>query len=160
MRQFSTQFAARHGIRVDVTESNWPSDLPDRAALALFRVAQEALQNVAKHSGATEARVSLNGSPEGVLLVVSDAGRGFEVTRVPSRPSLGLAGMKERLRLVGGELCVDAKAGGGTVVAAGVSRRALDAMRAATPLPPDLVTAPASAGAPQEDDGQTARAAR
>jgi signal transduction histidine kinase len=110
-----------------VAESEWPGELPADVALALYRVAQEALQNVAKHSGAGEARVSLRGSAKGVTLLVSDQGRGFDPESTASGASLGLAGMKERLRLVDGELCVDSSALGGTVIAASVPARAMAA---------------------------------
>lgn len=127
LRQFAGQLAASHELRVEMTESDWPLDLPANVALALYRVAQEALQNVARHSGAGEAHVSLHGSAKGVTLLVSDQGRGFDPESTPSGASLGLAGMKERLRLVDGELCVDSSAVGGTVIAASVPARALAA---------------------------------
>lgn len=130
LKQFGDEFARRHGIKVDVTASGWPASLPPTISLALFRVAQEALQNVARHSGADDVRLLLRGSAEGITLTVSDTGRGFDPAVPPSGARLGLAGMKERLRLVGGELSVDASVGGGTMVAAEVPRRALDAASA------------------------------
>ncbi|HYN03878.1 MAG TPA: histidine kinase, partial [Vicinamibacteria bacterium] len=63
LRQFANQLSARQGLKVEVAESEWPPDLPADVSLALYRVAQEALQNVSKHSGAAEARVALRGSP-------------------------------------------------------------------------------------------------
>ena len=125
LRQFASQLAARHGIGLEVSESDWPGELPAGVALALYRVAQEALQNAAKHSGAGGARVSLRGSPEGVALVVSDAGSGFDPATTPSAASLGLAGMRERLRLVGGALAVESRPGAGTSVTATVPAEAL-----------------------------------
>ena len=127
LRQFASQVEARHGIKIELGESGWPAGLPAAVALALYRVAQEALQNVAKHSGADEARIALRGSPDGVTLLVSDRGSGFDPAAPPSGITLGLAGMRERLRLVGGELCVDSTARGGTVIAAAVPASAIRA---------------------------------
>ena len=62
-----------------------------------------------------------------MTLVVSDQGRGFDPESTSSGASLGLAGMKERLRLVDGELCVESSTAGGTVIAASVPRQALAA---------------------------------
>jgi signal transduction histidine kinase len=125
LRQFADQLGTRHALRVEVRDSNWPTELSPEVTLALFRVAQEALQNAAKHSGTDEARVELVGSSKGVMLLVSDGGRGFDVAAPLEVGSLGLAGMKERLRLVGGELCVDAAPGRGTTIAAAVPRESL-----------------------------------
>jgi signal transduction histidine kinase len=125
LRQFADQIATRHGIAVEVTEADWPRELPRDVSIALYRTVQEALQNVVKHSGAGEARVALQGSRKGVTLMVSDSGRGFDPEAAGVRMRLGLAGMRERLRLVRGELCIDSSASDGTVVAAGIPVEAL-----------------------------------
>ena len=92
---------------------------PSRAvSLCLYRVAQEALRNVARHSRASSVEVDLRGVGGGLELAVRDNGVGFDPTRKPSRPSLGLAGMRQRLFLVDGELIVDSAPGGGTSVVA------------------------------------------
>jgi signal transduction histidine kinase len=74
---------------------------------------------------ARAARVALRGAARGLTLLVSDEGRGFEPASGSPGASLGLAGMRERLRLVGGEMSVDSRPGGGTMIAAAVSRPAL-----------------------------------
>ena len=64
---------------------NVPSALPYEVALCLFRVVQEGLNNVVKHSGAREARVTLTGTTDGLLLTIADSGRGFDATAATDR---------------------------------------------------------------------------
>ena len=90
------------------------------AGLCLFRVAQEALRNIARHARADSARVSLRALEGGLQLVVADTGAGFEPARQKRRPSLGLASMRERVRLAGGELDIESSPGDGTTVSAWV----------------------------------------
>jgi signal transduction histidine kinase len=93
---------SRHGIRVRFSEVDVPEILSDDAVLCVFRVVQEALANVVKHSGAAEARVMLSGGDSEIVLRVEDSGRGFEPETQSS--GLGLISMRERVRLVGGDL--------------------------------------------------------
>ncbi|MHB0868490.1 MAG: sensor histidine kinase [Chloroflexota bacterium] len=90
--------------------------------LLLFRIAQEALSNVRKHSGASEATVVLSFAKDRVGISIEDNGRGFRVpdnvTELASTGKLGLLGMSERARLVGGSLFIDALPGRGTRVVA------------------------------------------
>jgi two-component system sensor histidine kinase UhpB len=90
------------------------SDLGDDAQLVLYRVAQEALSNAARHSGAAHVAVSLRRGPEGVELNVADDGRGFAFAE--SERGLGIGGMRERALLVGGELTLESRPGAGTTV--------------------------------------------
>ena len=92
---------------------------PTRAvSLCLYRVAQEALRNVARHSSASSVEVELRALTGKLELAVQDNGVGFDPTRKQARPSLGLAGMRQRLSLVGGELLIDSAPGGGTSIVA------------------------------------------
>ena len=94
-------------------------DLPAHVETALFRIAQEALQNVAKHSAATSVQLSLAATGTGARLVVADDGRGFDVDRERDerRPdAYGLAGMAERAALVGARVTVVSTPGSGTTV--------------------------------------------
>ena len=87
----------------------------DDAALVVYRVAQEALSNAARHSGATRVDASLHRRADGgVELSVSDDGRGFAFEE--SQRGLGLGGMRERALLIGGELTIESRPGAGTTV--------------------------------------------
>jgi PAS domain S-box-containing protein len=91
--------------------------LPANIETQIYRVAQEALNNVAKHSGASHATVLLERQNlETVVLVVEDNGGGFDVGRVRSPHRLGLAGMRERALLVGGRLDIESTLGRGTTL--------------------------------------------
>lgn len=113
---FGRQFAVRTGIPVDVLTSRRPERLPPEVELVAFRVIQEALSNVARHSDAGRAEVRLGASPGLLVISVVDDGRGFEIeAALDSRQrSLGLFGMRERAALVGGRLWLDSAPGRGT----------------------------------------------
>lgn len=102
------------GIPVYVAVGAIPSDLPDAVEIGLFRVVQEALTNVARHSGAESASVIANRRGDRLRVVVEDDGCGFD----PSAPSerLGLPGVRERVALLGGSLHIESDAAGGTTV--------------------------------------------
>jgi two-component system, NarL family, sensor kinase len=86
---------------------------------ALYRIAQEALTNVARHAGARRVTIRLVATPGQVRLVVQDDGRGFDVSRIPGDRH-GLVGMRERVELLGGGLEVTSGPGKGTLVEAAV----------------------------------------
>jgi PAS domain S-box-containing protein len=105
-------FEKRSRIRC-VYRSHGAPRVPDRAATAAYRIAQEALTNVARHSGASRVDVSLR-VEEGVLhLAVEDDGRGFDPERLDESKGLGVIGMRERASLIGGTLTVGPGAAGG-----------------------------------------------
>ncbi len=87
-------------------------------ALCLFRVAQEALRNVARHARARTVSISCQPTGQGLRVVLSDDGVGFEPGRERRRPSLGLASMRERLELIGGSFDIESAPGRGTTVSA------------------------------------------
>ena len=97
-----------------------PHALDKEAALCLFRVAQEALSNVARHAGACCATVTLRQIGDGLVLAVSDDGVGFEPGHAGKGMHLGLASMRERVRLVRGTLDIESASGQGTKVIAWV----------------------------------------
>jgi two-component system sensor histidine kinase UhpB len=109
------RFEAQTGIKADLDATG-----PDNAKLApdeeiaVFRIAQEALANVARHADASEVSVALRTGEDGVELTVRDDGRGFEPSLPNGDRGLGLGGMAERARLVGGELTIESRPGGGT----------------------------------------------
>jgi signal transduction histidine kinase len=87
--------------------------LPDDIALCLFRIAQEAMQNAIKHSGARTLRVQLKGHDEAIALKIIDDGNGFDVSAAAGK-GLGLISMHERAESVGGTLRVVSRKGAGT----------------------------------------------
>lgn len=95
-----------------------PAVIEREVALCLFRVAQESLNNVARHAQATTAYVSLELQDGGLLLVVRDDGIGFDASSAVSGQSLGLMSMRERVQLVNGSVDVESAPGDGTTVIA------------------------------------------
>lgn len=106
-------------VRVDVEAEKLPPSLPREVALCIYRVAQEALRNIGRHAKASIVKLSLALKDGGLLLAVSDNGCGFE-PGLQTRPSLGHASMRERIRLLGGKLEIRSTLGGGTTVVAWV----------------------------------------
>ncbi|HEU5142870.1 MAG TPA: sensor histidine kinase, partial [Solirubrobacterales bacterium] len=88
--------------------------LPDDVQLVVYRVAQEALSNAARHSGAGRIEVGLRRTDEDVELTVTDDGEGFAFDQ--AEHGLGIAGMRERALLVDGELTIESRLGQGTTV--------------------------------------------
>jgi signal transduction histidine kinase len=99
----------------------FPSRLDSGKSLCFYRILQEALQNVAKHSHATRVVVELLGKDSQLTLKVSDNGSGFEVEKVRFESGLGLVSIRERLNLVGGRHTIHSKVGQGTTLTASVS---------------------------------------
>lgn len=114
IRGLCNELSQSHAMRIDFRHEEVPSSLPPEVALCLYRIAQEAARNVVKHSGAASASVSLYTLGETLILDVCDAGRGFDPASVAAQGGLGLISMRERLRLVGGELVVDSQPESGT----------------------------------------------
>ena len=115
LEAFGRQFATRTGLEVAVRAATPSPRLPAEAEAHLFRVAQEALTNVAKHAQATRVRVQLDGPPSMLRLSIEDDGVGFDPGTAPTGGGgWGLTSMRERAAAVGGELTVDSKPGRGT----------------------------------------------
>jgi two-component system sensor histidine kinase UhpB len=115
---FARQFSQRTGVPVDVRVGPRPERLPPEVELVAFRVVQEALSNVARHSRASRAEVLLMGEHGSLVVSIADDGQGFELpSALDNRErSLGLFGMHERAGLVGGDLSLDSQPGRGTRV--------------------------------------------
>lgn len=110
------------GVDVDVRVE--PVTLPPHVEVALYRIAQEALQNVVKHAQATQAQVELRCDAGRALLRVTDDGRGFDTAARPDgAASYGLRSMTERAEVIGGRLTVTSRPGIGTTVTATVPVR-------------------------------------
>jgi len=117
---FCKEFSNLHRVEVDFQSEQVPRDLPDDTSLCLYRVLQESLQNAAKHSGSRNFRVSLRADANEIELTVHDSGVGFEPEAVIKGPGFGLTSMKERLKLVDGQLSIDSKRQHGTIIHARV----------------------------------------
>lgn len=105
-------------LRVSFDCRDMPKRLPADAALCLFRVAQEAMRNVERHAQANNVDVSIVGKDGGIALAVRDNGTGFDPLRTAKRASLGLASMRERVRILGGRIHIESGHGRGTAVSA------------------------------------------
>ena len=104
IRIFCKELSGQHGIHIELAHHEVPRQLSNDVALCLYRIVQEALRNVIKHSGAESARVELSGTAEELALQISDTGTGFDPGSVRARGGLGLLSMRERLRLVSGKI--------------------------------------------------------
>jgi PAS domain S-box-containing protein len=117
LRTTCERFEAKGSVALSLDADPVPAGLGRDAALCVFRVAQEALNNVARHARARAASVTLRSAGDGLLLTVRDDGIGFDPAHPPRR-SLGLASMRERVGLLNGTLEVQSAPGGGSAVVA------------------------------------------
>ncbi len=113
-RAFCEEFTDQQEIEVDFTHDDVPAGISEDASLCLFRILQEGLRNVKKHSGAERAEVRLELAGEKLHLSISDHGRGFDSKVRSSQGGIGLRSMEERLRLLGGNLQIHARPMEGT----------------------------------------------
>ena len=114
------EISEQYKIEVSFTERGIPRNIPKDVALCLFRVTQEALGNVVKHSQAKKAHVGLSTNANGVSLRVVDEGMGFDPDGINPSAGIGLVGMTERLRLVGGRFSIRSELKRGTELLAEV----------------------------------------
>jgi signal transduction histidine kinase len=119
LRRLVSEVADLHGLTVSLTDERVPPLDPD-VALCLFRIAEESLSNVVKHSGARSATIHVAGTSRGVRLLVEDTGNGFASTAPRARTGLGLVSMRERLGLIDGTVDIESADGRGTRVDAWV----------------------------------------
>jgi signal transduction histidine kinase len=115
---FCREFPKIHHLQVQFAHHDIPKEIPKDVSLCLFRIVQEALRNVVKHSGAAQAKVELLGIGDRIELCVSDTGVGFDPASAHCRQGIGLVSMRERLRLIGGELTVESASPHGTRICA------------------------------------------
>jgi len=117
---FCRELSKQQNVEVDFQCGGIARELPEAIALCMFRVLQEALQNAVRHSGAKHFKVSLAECTNQIALTICDEGRGFNPAEALKGSGLGLASMIERLKLVGGELLIDAGPKRGTTIRASV----------------------------------------
>jgi len=116
IRGFCNELGNAHRLAIDVDISPLPVPLPPEVTLCLYRVTQEALHNVVKHSGDSNALVRLASVGPELHLTVADRGVGFDTRAAHEQASLGLVSMQERVRLVQGSFRVESTPGAGTQV--------------------------------------------
>ncbi|MHB8066331.1 MAG: sensor histidine kinase [Desulfobaccales bacterium] len=112
---YTTDFERRTGITCFFEREGVPA-IPDNVATAAYRIAQEALTNVARHTNANLVNVMLQAQDGLLTLTVADNGQGFDATKLTAEEGLGIAGMKERASLAGGKLEVQSQARKGTSI--------------------------------------------
>ncbi|MBT8062117.1 MAG: PAS domain-containing protein, partial [Gammaproteobacteria bacterium] len=110
------KYYKHHSLPVDFVFSNLPKLLSETKAIALYRIVQEALNNVRKHSNSDDATVQLTGVDGNLELIISDSGEGFDTTRNAHTHNLGLMGMAERAYMVGGTWSVTSHPDKGTTI--------------------------------------------
>jgi two-component system sensor histidine kinase DegS len=121
LHAFLKTFTRRTGVRTHLTAFRGLEKLDTASQTVLFRVAQEALTNVARHAQANLAEITLSKQPDGICMIVKDYGKSFQVDRVTRRRGnkcLGLLGMRERLEMIGGSLNIESAPGQGTAIKA------------------------------------------
>ena len=121
LHTFMKDFMKRTGVRARLTAYAAANQLPLDQSAVLYRVALEALNNVAIHAQASAVEVRIKKLPEWICLTITDDGKSFDVRRVlraNANGRLGLLGMKERLQMVGGRFSIQSTPGRGTTVTA------------------------------------------
>ena len=129
IKSLCQEIRAMGKFEVEFQQSELPDDLPKDVTLCVFRIAQEALRNCARHSGASWAQVTLAINYQEIYLSVSDDGCGFDMESDAMKKGLGFTSMRERLRIVGGKIEVRSKPMQGTVI------------KVSVPVIPELETA-------------------
>jgi len=119
-KSFCREFSDQQKVEITFHSENIPKELPKEISLCLFRVLQEALQNATKHSGSRQFQVSLRGGTNEIELTVHDSGRGLDPEEAIKGRGLGLTSMRERLKLVNGELSIHSQLERGTTIKASV----------------------------------------
>jgi len=136
VRGLCQELTQSHRLPIAFTHHDVPDTLPEDTALCLYRIVQEALGNVLKHSGAQHAWVELTRRAGAVSLRVADDGVGFDPKLVGRNGGLGLVSMRERLRLVRGQITIDSQPSAGTRIAVSVPLCTSDQTEEALPTEP------------------------
>jgi PAS domain S-box-containing protein len=114
------EFASQHHLKVNFSNEEIPHGISEDVRLCVFRIVQEALRNVAKHSGVDEALVDLRIEGDDLLVCICDNGAGFQPESIRVQHGLGLISMRERLRAVAGRLTVQSAPSRGTRISVSI----------------------------------------
>jgi signal transduction histidine kinase len=114
------EYAIQYGITVDFQADDIPRSIHPDVSLCIFRIVQEGLRNLKKHSGATTAQVRLRMATEKIVVTIRDEGLGFDVRELGNKEGLGIRSMEERAYLLGGGFKLHSELGKGTEIEASV----------------------------------------
>jgi signal transduction histidine kinase len=124
VKKLAEELGRRQEMEIEIKNDGVPNKLPHEMSLCLYRIVQEALHNAVKHSGAKYVAVHLQQTADQIQITLCDSGKGFDVGAVATGQGLGLASMRERIRLVHGTLVIRSNPTAGTSI------------RACVPFPP------------------------
>ena len=110
------EIGQQHRIQIEFVHRELPEEISPDVELCFFRIVQEALNNIVKHSGAKQAHVEFVGTASHIRLRIVDSGVGFDPNAKAARGGLGLASMRERLRLLGGTIALRSRPMEGTEI--------------------------------------------
>jgi signal transduction histidine kinase len=114
VRSLCREMSQQSGIRIDFSDQDVPREIPAPVSLCVYRVLQESLQNMVRHSGAREAEVRLRCASDQLEVSIRDVGKGFELEARRRAGGLGLVSMEERVRFVRGSFAIHSQPGRGT----------------------------------------------
>lgn len=117
LEELASGTTGRTGITITVEEQGWPPNVPETMTIVLYRIAQESLQNIVKHSGATVARITIAANEHALSLRVSDNGRGIKPHNPRPPANIGLTSMQERMNTIGGKLNIQSSKWGTSIIA-------------------------------------------
>jgi len=120
VKSLCQELSAKRTIKIEFQQTGFPAHLPQDVTLCVFRIAQEAVRNCVKHSGAGTVRVKLENTGKEILLSVSDNGCGFDTDSEAMTKGLGFTSMRERLRILNGEMQIESHAMKGTHITVSV----------------------------------------
>ena len=120
VRGLCNEIEATHSVKIEFVERDVPATLPPLVSLNLYRIVQESLQNVVKHSSSSRASVSISTNGENLVLSISDDGCGFDPGGSSPKGSLGLISIRERIRLLNGAISINSRPRGGTCIDASI----------------------------------------
>ena len=115
IRSLCSEISKQHGIQIKFTEHEVPASISQDISLCIYRIVQEGLRNIVKHSGAKDAKVELTGGPDTIHLRIADRGVGFDPATTKGK-GIGLISIEERVRLVQGEMSLQSRPSHGTCI--------------------------------------------